>query len=141
MIAKKKKGGARKTNMISTTMKGEGGGAPHRGRSSAGAGGAGAKRGKTADDVVEDMKNMAKKAGVQLPKDAKKANKEVKDAAEKHSYAKQAALQELKETHKVAKKPTAKGDPYAGRAGPSEEKKKPFTRRKTQSGKPSEMVS
>ena len=145
-----------------TTTKGKGGGTPigrRSGRAKGGEVGAG-QRGKNAEELVEDVEIMAKKAGVELPKNEKKEKKEVEEAIKKTSdrpyreYSKQGALQELKKTHKVAKKPIAKGDPWAqaerrsprskrgSNAPPSEEeKKKPPTQRKTKSGQPSVMVS
>lgn len=56
-------------------------------------------RGKSAEKLVEDVEVMAKKAGVELPKDEKKKKREVKSAIEETSdrpyreYSKQGALE------------------------------------------------
>ena len=66
-------------------------------------------RGKSAEQLVEDVEVMAKKVGVELPKDEKKKKREVKSAIEETSdrpyreYSKQGALEVGREGEKGRK--------------------------------------
>ncbi|TFJ80942.1 hypothetical protein NSK_007585 [Nannochloropsis salina CCMP1776] len=115
------------------------------------------RRGKSPEDLEDDVEVMAEKVGIELPEDEKQKEEEVESAIEATSdrpyreYSKQGALEKLKKTHKVTENKAGEGDPFSDaarrapkskrgiNAPPSEEEKDvPPTKRHTKAGDMSE---